>query len=87
MTLKGAEMDELRDYTATYKYGLKDFRVFVREGRLWIFRDGSEALTTFLKVGEPAKSVTLIGEGPEGMTVKGAERETLDAYLAAWKAR
>ena len=45
-------------------------------------REGSQALTEFLATGEPAKSVTLIGKGPGGVTLRSDERATIDAYLA-----
>jgi uncharacterized protein (TIGR03000 family) len=59
------------------------FVTFVKDGRLWVFRVGSQALADYKKDGEPAKQVTLVGEGPEGMTLKGPDAETLDAYLKA----
>jgi hypothetical protein len=53
------------------------------DGRLWVFRAGSEALTEYRQHGEPAKSVTRIGVGPGGMTLRGPDTETLDAYQKA----
>ena len=47
-----------------------------------MFHAGSEALEEFRKHGEPAKCTTLIGKGPNGMTVKGPDRATIVAYLA-----
>ncbi len=51
------------------------------EGRLWVFRAGTKELGEFLKGGEPAKSITLVGRGPEGMTVRAPDKETAEAYL------
>ena len=53
------------------------------DGRLWVFEEGSPELEEFRRVGEPAKSVTLVGEGPEGVTLRGPDRETLRRYLGA----
>jgi hypothetical protein len=57
------------------------FATQLEDGRLWVFAADSEALAEFRKHGEPAKCTTLIGAGPGGMTLKGPDRETLDAYL------
>ena len=63
-------------------YERPGFVVVEEDGRLWVFRAGSEALEEFRKHGEPAKCTTLIGKGPNGMTVKGPDRATIAAYLA-----
>ena len=68
-----------------YFTNAKGFEVFIRDGRIWVFPSGSSDLEEFRKVGEPAKSVTKIGEGPLGMTVKSVDRETIDRYLAVVK--
>ena len=62
-------------------YDQPGFAVYERDGRLWIFKDGSEGHKTFLEHGEPAKCITKIGAGPDGKTVKGAEMDTLNEYL------
>jgi hypothetical protein len=59
------------------------FVTALRDGRLWVFRADSAELTEFQDKGEPGKHVTRIGAGPEGMTIKAPDTETLDAYLAA----
>lgn len=59
------------------------FSVFERDGRFWAFRSDSKDLATFLEHGEPAKSVTRIGAGPGGRTVRGPDVESIDAWLAA----
>ena len=59
------------------------FVTFLDGGRLWVFRNATEALTEFLKTGEPAKQFTVPGGGPRGVTVKAPDRETLVAYLAS----
>lgn len=64
-------------------YGKPGFFTAVRDGRLWVFREGSEGLAEFKKHGEPGKNVTLVGEGPNGMTLKGDDMQALREYLAA----
>ena len=55
----------------------------IKEGRLWVFRDGSKDLAEFRQRGEPAHIVTRIGAGPNGMTIRSSEVEIIDGYLAA----
>jgi hypothetical protein len=59
------------------------FYTEVKEGRLWVLRDGSKELAEFKKDGELAKQVTRIGAGPNGMTIKSSDVEVIDDYLAA----
>ena len=42
-----------------------------------------QELAQFEEHGEPAISFSKIGEGPEGMTLRGPSIEVLDAYQAA----
>jgi hypothetical protein len=79
MSLKSDEADTMLGYIAS-KPG---YRVFVDDGRLWVFNETSDALKEYLQHGEPAKSVTWIGEGPRGATLRSDSAETLLAYLAA----
>ena len=44
----------------------------IRDGRLWVFQLGSTELSEFVESGSYEKHVTLPGEGPGGITVKGA---------------
>lgn len=67
---------------ADHPYAKPGFVAVERDGRLWVFRAGSEALAEFERVGEPAKHVTRVGDGPGGMTIKGTDKETLVEYLA-----
>lgn len=71
-----------RDVLIAYVAAKPGFRVFPDEGRLWIFREGSPAIDDYLEVGEPARSITFIGDGPKGTTLRSDERGTLLAYLA-----
>lgn len=59
------------------------FYTEVKDGRLWVFRDGSTDLAEFKRHGEPAKSVTRIGGGPNGMTIKSSDAKVIDEYMAA----
>jgi hypothetical protein len=59
------------------------FYTEVRDGRLWVFREGSKELEEFKKQGEPAHQITRIGVGPKGMTVKSSDAKVIDEYLAA----
>ena len=59
------------------------FATHIEDGRVWVFEPGSEAEAMFLKVGEPAKSVTRIGVGPMGMSVRSNDGSIIDAYLEA----
>jgi len=80
----GAETATAAARPQAVAYARPGFEVYEEQGRLWVFRDGSPALKDFLASGEPAKRVTLIGAGPSGKTLLGADRESLDAYLEAF---
>lgn len=77
ITLRGTDRETLLSY-AFHKPGY--FTQMV-DGRLWVFEEDSEALEQFLAVGDPAKSVTLVGAGPDGITLRGPDKETLQGYL------
>ena len=62
-------------------YDIEGFRTFVEDGRLWVFKDGSEDLAKFIEHGEPAKIVVLPGKGPNGMTMKGTDRGVMMEYM------
>ncbi len=59
------------------------FVTAVKEGRLWVFKQGAKELEEFNKNGELAKMVTRVGAGPNNMTVRAPDAATIDAYLAA----
>ena len=73
----------LETVTAAEAVAVPGFHTSIVEGRLWVFRDDDPALQEFLASGEPAKSVTRIGGGPDGMTIRSSDVETNEAYLAA----
>ncbi|MDD1012765.1 hypothetical protein [Pseudomonas rubra] len=67
------------------QYDKPGFVTEVEDGRLWVFRADSQELKDFKASGEPAKQFTDIGTGPEGMTVKAADEQTLKEYLETLK--
>jgi hypothetical protein len=64
-------------------YDKPGFVTAVKDGRLWVFRAGSNDLEEFQKYGELTKSVTRIGAGPNRMTIRAADAKDIDDYLAA----
>jgi hypothetical protein len=64
-----------------YLTAKRGFVTEVAEGRLWVFRAGAAELAAFRKDGELAKHVIRPAAGPLGMTIKGPDAETIDAYL------
>lgn len=62
-------------------YDKPGFVTFEVDGRVWVFKTGSDALKEFEEHGEPAKQVTLIGKGPEGKTLKSDDMNTAEEYL------
>ena len=79
ITLKSVDAETLTEYLLTRS----GFWVKLEDGRLWVFREGSEELAQFLEHGEPAKQVVRPAAGPDGITLKAVDAEVLDAYLAA----
>ena len=68
---------------ANSAYDKPGFVTKLENGRLWVFAAGSKELADFEKHGEPTIAVSKIGEGPEGMTLRGPSAGVLDAYQAA----
>jgi hypothetical protein len=62
-------------------YGKPGFVTFIEDGRLLVFADGSDGLREYRRAGELGKSVTRIGVGPGGMSVRSTEAETITAYM------
>ncbi len=52
-------------------------------GPLWIFREGSRELASFVKDGELEKHVSRVQGGPQGKTIKAADYDTIEAYMKA----
>lgn len=66
------------------KYDRPGFTTILdKHGRLWVFRAESKELAEFLEKGEPAKVVIRPKAGPDGLTLKSTDIETIEAYLAA----
>lgn len=63
------------------KFDRPGFEAFIEDERLWVFKQPSPQWSDFVKIGEPAKSVTWIGSGPEGMTIRGPDADTLLGYI------
>ncbi len=82
-TLMGADKHVLQDFAASHRFAAPGFVTVGDDGRLWVFRQGSPHLASFVMKGEPAKRVTLIGIGPEGKTLLGADKEAMQAYVSA----
>lgn len=70
---------------AASEFNKPGFVTEVEDGRLWVFREGSQELKDFQENGEPAKQFTEIGTGPNGMTVKAADEQSLKDYLQLLK--
>jgi hypothetical protein len=79
VTLKAPDTETID----AYLYGAPGFATALEDGRLWVFRDGSEALEGYRQEGAPEKHTTRPGAGPLGVTVKGPDPETIEAYLRA----
>lgn len=78
MTVKSEDFDTIDEYLCSRP----GFVTRVRDGRLWVFRPGSKSLAEFDAVGEPAKHVTKVREGPHGMTIKAEDVSTIEQYMA-----
>lgn len=69
-TIKAADKDTAMEYLTA----VPGFNTEIKDGRLWVLRDGET---------ESEKHITLIGAGPMGLTIKAVDRGTANAYLAA----
>lgn len=79
LTVKSDSLETIQEW----QIAAPGFNTYLREGRIWVFKPGSEDEQEFLSVGEPAKNVTAIGAGPDGRTVKSADMAVIEAYLFA----
>jgi len=58
------------------------FHTMVKDGRLWVFAEGSEELDAYKASGKtPAVHTTRIKAGPLGMTIIAPDLAVLDAYM------
>jgi hypothetical protein len=76
-TLRSTELSTLQGYLAARD----GFVTELVEGRIWVFRPGSEDFATFRRTGEPAKYVIRPAAGPLRMTVKAPDDGTMADYL------
>lgn len=83
MTLRAVDQESLKGYLAARE----GFVTEIVDGRIWVFRPGTEELAVFRAKGEPAKFVTRPGAGPLRMTVRGPDSDILDEYLRATTAQ
>lgn len=74
-----------RDTAAAYLASREGFRTILADGRLWVFKSGTKDLADFQKHGELAKHLVRPSAGPLGLTLKGPDAETLDAYQQSQK--
>ena len=77
LTLKAPDADTI----TAYLVARAGFETMLVDGRLWVFRSGAEVIAELKKNGELAQHVTRPGAGPDNITLKGPDAETLDAYL------
>ena len=63
-------------------YDKPGFVTYEKDGRVWVFKEGSKGEVEFKSHGEVAKQFSLIGGGPKGMTLKSDDQKTLDEYVA-----
>jgi len=78
-TLKAPDAETLKAYNAS----ATGFIARYVDGHLWVFREGSQAYHTIASGGELAKHVTRMKNlNGSIVTIKAADTETLDAYLA-----
>lgn len=66
-----------------WQHSKQGFETFFKEGRWWVFREGSLFASEMRYFGEPAKSVTLVGRGPYGTSLRSSDPETAQAWIAA----
>ena len=80
-----AMKNSTRSYTesaGTAPYAKAGFFTEERDGRLWVFIEGSDDHKAYQEKGKPVRQVRRIAAGPQGQTLISAEVEHIDAYLA-----
>lgn len=77
----GCATTEAGEPLALDRYAKPGFVVMEEDGRLWVFRAGSDDLAMFREVGEPAEQVVRPRAAPGGVTVKSTDNATIDEYL------
>jgi hypothetical protein len=69
--------------TTSSTYAKPGYVTEVKDGRLWVFREGSPEIKEFRENGELTKMVTRVGAGPNGMTIRAGDAKVIDDYLVA----
>lgn len=84
---KEAKVQEFSKQGRAHQLARPGFAVFDADddGRLWIFRSDSPALAEYSKSKELAKFVSSVGAGPNGVTVKAPDTDTIAAYMKAYQ--
>lgn len=78
MTVKAPDASVIDEYML-WQPG---FITFMEDGRLWVFRQGAKEYADFQEHGELAKHVVRPAAGPNRVTIKAPDIETVNAYLA-----
>lgn len=63
------------------KYDKFGYSTVEKDGRLYVFPSNSAEYQLFTKTGEMGKSVTLVGKGPDGMTIIAPDKKVIDSYM------
>lgn len=72
------------ELAAGEKYSKAGFTTAIINERLWVFKADSKELAAYQQTGmEPSISASLIGEGPDGMTLKAPTADVLTEFQAA----
>lgn len=79
MTMRAPDAETIRGW----QLAIPGYETYVVDGRLWVLPEGGKDAAEFAKAGELAKSITLVGRGPEGMSVRAPDTATAEAYLSA----
>ena len=69
--------------TAAPNYDKPGFATRLHKGSLWVFEAGSDALAAFDAGSVPARHVVRPLAGPDNLTVRSPEGETITLYLTA----
>ncbi|MBD1401489.1 hypothetical protein ICT70_12525 [Pelobacter sp. M08fum] len=78
MTIRAPEFDVIDAYLMA-KPG---FVTGIEDGRLWVFKEGTKEADAYIaSKSKPAKHVVRPGAGPNGITIRAPEFDTIDAYL------
>ncbi len=64
------------------KYDKFGYSTVEKDGRLYVFPSNSAEYQMFTKTGDMGKSVTMIGKGPDGMTIIAPDKRIIDSYMS-----